>query len=74
MIAVILVGGEGTRLRPLTEQMPKPMVPIANRPFLEHQLEHLERHGITDVVLSCGYLPDRIRDHFGDRLEYVMED
>ncbi len=74
MIAVILVGGEGTRLRPLTEQMPKPMVPIANRPFLEHQLEHLERHGITDVVLSCGYLPDQIRDHFGDRLGYVVED
>jgi mannose-1-phosphate guanylyltransferase len=74
VIAVILVGGEGTRLRPLTEQVPKPMVPIANRPFLEHQIAQLERHGITDVVLSCGYLPDQIRDHFGDRLRYVVED
>ena len=74
MIAVILVGGEGTRLRPLTAHMPKPMVPIANRPFLELQIEHLERHGITDVVLSCGYRPDQIRDHFGDRLSYVVED
>lgn len=74
MIAVILVGGEGTRLRPLTEHMPKPMVPIANRPFLERQLEHLEQHGITDVVLSCGYRPNQIRDYFGDRLGYVVED
>jgi mannose-1-phosphate guanylyltransferase len=74
VIAVILVGGEGTRLRPLTERMPKPMVPIANRPFLEHQIEHLEWHGITDVVLSCGYLPHQIRAHFGDRLTYVVED
>ncbi|MDX6521837.1 MAG: mannose-phosphate guanylyltransferase [Gaiellales bacterium] len=73
MIAVILAGGEGTRLRPLTEWLPKPMLPIANRPFLEHQIEHLHRHGITRVILSCGYLPDPIRDHFGDSLEYAVE-
>jgi mannose-1-phosphate guanylyltransferase len=54
VIAVLLVGGEGTRLRPLTEWLPKPMLPIANRPFLEHQIGHLRQHGIDRVVLSCG--------------------
>lgn len=73
MIAVLLVGGEGTRLRPLTEWLPKPMLPIANRPFLEHQIDHLREHGIDRVILSCGYLPGPIRDHFGDRLEYAVE-
>jgi mannose-1-phosphate guanylyltransferase len=73
VIAVILVGGEGTRLRPLTEWLPKPMLPIANRPFLEHQIEHLRRHGVTRVILSCGYRPDPMRDHFGDSLEYAVE-
>jgi mannose-1-phosphate guanylyltransferase len=74
VIAVILVGGFGTRLRPLTERVPKAMLPIANRPFLEHQLEHLAQHGIDRVILSCGYQPDAIRAHFGDRVEYVVED
>jgi mannose-1-phosphate guanylyltransferase len=73
VIAVILAGGEGTRLRPLTEWLPKSMLPIANRPFLEHQIEHLQRHGVTRVILSCGYLPEPIRAHFGDRLEYAVE-
>lgn len=74
MIAVVLVGGQGTRLRPLTEWLPKPMLPIANRPFLEHQVAHLRYHGATRIVLACGYRPDAIRDHFGDALEYVVED
>ncbi len=74
MIAVVLVGGFGTRLRPLTLHTPKAMLPIANRPFLEHQLDHLHAHGIDRVILSCGYRPDAIRDHFGDRFEYVVED
>jgi mannose-1-phosphate guanylyltransferase len=73
VIAVLLVGGEGTRLRPLTEWLPKPMLPIANRPFLEHQIEHLRSHGIDEVILSCGYLPGPIREHFGDRLRYAVE-
>ena len=73
MIAVLLVGGEGTRLRPLTEWLPKPMLPIANRPFLEHQIEHLRSHGIDDVILSCGYQPEPIRQHFGDTLRYAVE-
>jgi mannose-1-phosphate guanylyltransferase len=73
VIAVILVGGEGTRLRPLTYDTPKPMLPIANRPFLEHQIEHLRRHGVDRIRLACGYRPDAIRAHFGDELEYVVE-
>ncbi|MFH1486884.1 MAG: NDP-sugar synthase [Chloroflexota bacterium] len=76
---VILVGGEGTRLRPLTNNVPKPMVPIVNRPFLEHMLAHLRGHGIEDVTLAICYLPDRIRSHFGDgegfgvKLSYAVE-
>lgn len=73
MIAVVLVGGEGTRLRPLTHETPKAMLPIANRPFLEHQVEHLRRHGVDHIILACGYRPDAIRAHFGDTLEYVVE-
>jgi mannose-1-phosphate guanylyltransferase len=73
VIAIVLVGGEGTRLRPLTYTTPKPMLPIANRPFLEHQVEHLRAHGVDRIVLACGYKPDAIREHFGDALEYVVE-
>jgi len=80
MKAVILVGGEGTRLRPLTINVPKPMVPILNKPFLERMLEYLRGHGIDEVILALWYLPNRIRDYFGDgddfgvRLHYVIED
>jgi mannose-1-phosphate guanylyltransferase len=73
VIAVVLVGGEGTRLRPLTYETPKSMLPVMNRPFLEHQVEHLQRHGVDRIVLACGYRPDAIRAHFGDDLEYVVE-
>lgn len=80
MKAVILVGGEGTRLRPLTYTIPKPMIPLANRPFLEHVIEYLKSHGIDDIVLSMCYRPDVIERHFGDgrrfgiRLTYVVEE
>ena len=79
MKAVILVGGEGTRLRPLTYSIPKTMVPILNRPFLEHMLKHMKSHNIDDVVLALCYLPDHIRDYFGDgrghgiKLTYAVE-
>lgn len=79
MKAVILVGGEGTRLRPLTYSVPKPMIPLANRPFLEHVIEYLKGHGINDIVLSMCYRPDVIESHFGDgrdfgiKLTYVVE-
>ncbi|MGH2457919.1 MAG: sugar phosphate nucleotidyltransferase, partial [Chloroflexota bacterium] len=79
MKAVILVGGEGTRLRPLTLSAPKPMLPVVNRPFLEHVLDYLKGQGIQDVVLSMGYRSDVIEQHFGDggslgvNLSYVVE-
>ena len=58
MRAVVLVGGEGTRLQPLTFTTPKPLLPVANQPFLERQLRWLAAHGVDDVALSIGYLPD----------------
>jgi mannose-1-phosphate guanylyltransferase len=78
--AVVLVGGEGTRLRPLTLETPKPMVPIMNVPFLERTLRRLKEAGIDDVILPAGYLPDAITSYFGDgsglglRLRYVIEE
>lgn len=79
MQAVILVGGEGRRLRPLTDTKPKPMLRLVDRPFVEHQLDHLRRFGVDHVVFSCGYLPEALTDYFGDgarvgmRLSYVVD-
>ena len=79
MQAVILVGGQGTRLRPLTATRPKPMMPLVDRPFVAHQIEHLTRYGIHDVVFSCGYRPDALEAYFGDgarfgvRVRYVTD-
>lgn len=79
MTAVILVGGEGTRLRPLTLHCPKNVVPVVGRPFLHLPLELLKKHGIRDVVLCIGYLPERIREAVGDgrklgmRVRYAIE-
>ena len=78
--AVILVGGEGTRLQPLTCNTPKAMVPILNRPFLEHLLRYLEKHGVRDIILAMGYSPDPIKSRLGDgtqfgvRITYVVEE
>ncbi len=66
MQAVVLAGGLGTRLLPITRTVPKAMVRISGRPFLEYQLELLRTHGITDIVLCVGYLGDMIKAHFGD--------
>src|SRR5688500_17928714 len=66
MKAVILAGGEGTRLRPLTLTTPKPVVPVVDRPFLTHQLDLLSTVGITDVVFSVAYRPERVQSVFGD--------
>jgi mannose-1-phosphate guanylyltransferase len=62
--AVVLVGGEGTRLRPLTLTTPKPLLPIANQPHLERQIAWLASHGVDEVILSMGYLPDAFHTHF----------
>lgn len=64
----MLVGGEGTRLRPLTYSTPKPLLPIVNRPFLDRQLERLAACGVDEVVLSMGYLPDAFERHFPDNV------
>jgi len=66
MQAVILAGGLGTRLKPLTEKVPKSMVSIRGKPFLEYQLTLLRQNGISNVVLCIGYLGEKIKDHFGN--------
>jgi mannose-1-phosphate guanylyltransferase len=67
MKAVVLVGGEGTRLRPLTETVPKPLLPFMNRPFLHHLLDHLARHGIEEAVLSSSYLETEFASFLEER-------
>ncbi len=77
--AVILAGGQGTRLRPLTLARPKPIVPLLNRPFLHYQLALLRQHGVTDIILSCSYRVDDIRaamgtgEDAGVTLRYAVE-
>ena len=79
MQALILAGGEGTRLRPLTSTVPKPVVPLVDRPFITYMLEWLQRHGVDDVVMSCGYMASGVRNVLGDgsqlglRIRYVEE-
>jgi mannose-1-phosphate guanylyltransferase len=77
--AVILVGGQGTRLRPLTDRTRKDMLPLVDRPLLSYTFEHLARHGVRDAIVSCGYLPDQIQRAFGERhgdlaITYAVED
>jgi mannose-1-phosphate guanylyltransferase len=77
--ALILAGGEGTRLRPLTSTTPKPVMPLVDRPFISYMLEWLRRHGVDDVILSCGFMAERVRAVLGDgvglgvRLRYLDE-
>lgn len=80
MQAIVLVGGEGTRLRPLTESVPKPALTLVDRPFLAYMIEWLGAHGVTEVVLACGFLPDVLREALageeeraGVRIHYVVE-
>ena len=78
MQALVLAGGEGTRLRPLTYTTPKPVMPLAGRPFLSFMLDWLHSHGVTEVILSCGFMSDDVRHVLGDiydgmRLRYVIE-
>lgn len=70
MQALILAGGKGTRLRPLTVYTPKPIVPVLNKPFLLYQIEILRRAGIKNITLSLSYQPDKIEDLLGDGLEH----
>lgn len=72
MKAVIMAGGEGTRLRPLTSLLPKPMVPIVNQPVMEHIVGLVKHHGITDVVATLAFMPQVIQAYFGDGEEWGM--
>jgi mannose-1-phosphate guanylyltransferase len=79
MQALVLAGGEGTRLRPLTYTTPKPVLPLAGRPFLSFMLDWARGHGVEEVILSCGFLSDAVRHVLGDiydgmRLRYVVEE
>jgi mannose-1-phosphate guanylyltransferase len=70
---MVLAAGLGTRLRPLTYELPKPMVPVLDRPVMAHIVDLLDRHGIGEVIANLHYFPDTIRDYFGDRLVYRYE-
>src|SRR5439155_19570703 len=78
--AVVMAGGEGTRLRPLTSNQPKPMVPIVGKPCMEHILELVREHGFEDVIVTVAFLPQAIRSYFGSgeslglRMEYSVEE
>lgn len=80
MKAVIMAGGEGTRLRPLTSNVPKPMLPLANRPMMEHIIGLLRSHGVDEIVVTVAYLANAIRTYFGDgsefgvRMVYALEE
>jgi len=77
---VILVGGEGTRLRPVTSRVPKPVAPVVERPFVAYILDNLARHGVERAIFSTGYLAEAIEAVVGDgsgfglRVEYAVED
>jgi mannose-1-phosphate guanylyltransferase len=70
---MVLAAGLGTRLRPLTYAIPKPMVPVLDRPLMAHVVDLLDRHGIDDVIANLHHLPETISDYFGDRLLYRFE-
>jgi mannose-1-phosphate guanylyltransferase len=77
--ALVLAGGEGTRLRPLTYTTPKPVIPLAGRPFLSFMLDWARSHGVDEVILSCGFMSDAVKLVLGDiydgmRLRYVIEE
>ena len=77
--AFILAGGKGTRLRPITYEIPKPMVPIKGRPLIEHTIELLKKYDIRDIIISIGFLGEKIQQYFGDgskfgvKIRYVKE-
>ncbi|GAB4452330.1 MAG: hypothetical protein OHK0029_03020 [Armatimonadaceae bacterium] len=80
MKGIIIAGGAGTRLRPLTYTRPKPLIPVVNRPFLEYQVALLKRHGITEIIFCTNYLADQIEGHFGNgsafgvSMQYAIEE
>lgn len=73
MKAVIMAGGSGTRLRPLTSNLPKPMVPVAGKPMSEHIVNLLRQHNFNDIIFTLHYLPDAIKDYFGDGSDFGVK-
>jgi mannose-1-phosphate guanylyltransferase / phosphomannomutase len=73
MKAVVMAGGEGTRLRPLTVNRPKPMVPVVNRPVMEHIVSLVKDHGMTDIIATLQYLPEVIQDYFRDGADFGVD-
>src|SRR5919202_1673204 len=79
MQALVLVGGEGTRLRPLTIPQPKPAVPLVDRPFIRYMVDWLAHHGVDEVIMACGFRADLLRERLGEggdpgpRIRYVEE-
>lgn len=73
MQAVIMAGGYGTRLRPLTNVIPKPMVPIINQPIIDYIVRHLKKHGFDDIIITLGYLPEEIMSYLGDGSRYGVK-
>ena len=80
MRGVVMAGGEGSRLRPMTANLPKPLLPVANRPVMEHVLRLLRRHGVTETVVTVQFLASLVRNYFGDgedvgmSLQYATEE
>ncbi|HNC16203.1 MAG TPA: sugar phosphate nucleotidyltransferase, partial [Solirubrobacterales bacterium] len=80
MQALVLVGGKGTRLRPLTYETPKPALTLVDRPFLNYMTEWLGSHGVDEVILACGFLPDELKKVLGEgepggpKLRYLVEE
>ncbi len=78
--ALILAGGKGTRFKPITDEIPKPMIPLQGRPILQHTLELLKKYGITEIYISIGYKGEKIKEYFGDgsrfglSITYIEED
>src|SRR5512133_3826168 len=70
MKAVVMAGGEGSRLRPVTTNRPKPLVPVCNQPIMEHIVTLLKRHGVDEIVATLYYLGDEIQGHFGDGSDF----
>lgn len=78
--ALVLAGGKGTRFKPLTDEIPKPMIPLQGKPILQYTIELLKKYNITEIYISVGYMADKIKDYFGDgsrfgvRITYIEED
>src|SRR3989344_5580525 len=72
-IGLILAGGRGTRLKPITDEIPKPLIPVHGKPVMEHTLDLFKKFGVTTVLISVGYKGDKIKEYFGDGKNFGVE-